>query len=153
MTSKVFRPLLAAALAIILFLLGYTSARLLPQSQPAAPPVQKIAVVAPKPQFVSVIVDAGDDKAIISPEIAWEDKLTAFKALQKLSEQATFDLEYKNYGGDMCVFVTSIDGKLDPSKKKWWQFWVNGKYADKGASSYELKPGDSVYWKLSSQMQ
>ncbi len=154
MTSKAYRWLFGAILALSLFLLGFTTARLLPPRSPnPTVPAKQASEERPKARFVSVFVDAGDDKVIISPEIAWEEKMTVFKALQKLSEQATFDLDYKDYGGDMGVFVNSIDGKKDPQKKKWWQFWVNGKYADKGAGSYELSPGDSVFWKLSSQMQ
>lgn len=140
-------------IALALFLLGFTTARLFPAQKGVGVPAQQAVMPTEKPRHVSVIIDAGDDKAIISPEIAWEGDMTVFRALQKLSEQATFDLVYKDYGGDMGVFVESIDGKQDPQKKKWWQFWVNGRYADKGASAYGLAPGDSVYWKLSSQMQ
>lgn len=152
MTSKMYRLISATMLGAVLFVSGFAVAKILPPTPAPAPAETKTTATETKPSFVSVIVDAGDDKLIISPEIAWEDKLTAFKALQKLAEQATFDLEYKDYGGDMGVFITSIDGKNDPAKKMWWQFWVNGKYADKGAGNYELNPGDSVFWKLSSQM-
>ena len=45
-------------------------------------------------------------------------------------------------------FVVSIDG-MKPDSKHFWEFFVNGKSSNVGASSYVLKEGDKIEWKLS----
>jgi hypothetical protein len=43
--------------------------------------------------------------------------------------------------------VTSIDGTFG-NGPKYWTFYVNGKQADVGASSYVTKSSDNIMWKL-----
>lgn len=151
MTSKTYRIMLAAGMAAMLFLLGFSSAKLLPQEFYPNRQASQTLTDGQSLGYVSVVVDADNGPKAV-PEIPWEEGMTAFRALQKSAERASFNLEYKDYGGDMGVFITSINGQTGENQKAWWQFWVNGKYADKGASTYTLNPGDSVYWTLSSQM-
>jgi hypothetical protein len=46
-------------------------------------------------------------------------------------------------------YITSIDGKEAKSaSKEFWAFYVNGKQAEVGAGSYQLKNGDKIEWKI-----
>lgn len=57
------------------------------------------------------------------------------------------NVAYTNYGS-MGIFVQSIDG-ITPDSKHFWEFFVNGKSSNVGASSYTLKDGDKIEWKVS----
>jgi hypothetical protein len=61
--------------------------------------------------------------------------------------QSTHKVETKDYGST-GKFVLSIDG-VTPDSKHFWEFFVNGKSSNVGASSYMLKPDDKLEWKLS----
>ncbi len=52
----------------------------------------------------------------------------------------------KTYSG-IGEFVESIDG-MKPDSQHFWAFYVNGKSSNVGASSYVLKSGDKIEWKL-----
>jgi hypothetical protein len=60
---------------------------------------------------------------------------------------ATYQITTKDYGS-MGKFVESIDD-ISPDSKHFWEFFVNGKSSNVGASSYVLKAGDKIEWKLS----
>lgn len=54
-------------------------------------------------------------------------------------------VEVKSYSfGDMVI---GIDG-IKPDSRHFWEFFVNGKSSNVGASSYILKNGDKIEWKL-----
>lgn len=76
------------------------------------------------------------------------------KYSQILKGASAYDLltiEHKvtsiNYGSGMGEMVLSIDG-IKPDNKHFWEFLVNGKFSNLGASNYVLKDGDEVEWKL-----
>jgi hypothetical protein len=60
---------------------------------------------------------------------------------------STHTVVAKDYGPGMGEFVESIDG-VTPDSKHYWEFFVNGKSSNVGASSYILKNGDSLEWKI-----
>lgn len=62
--------------------------------------------------------------------------------------KATHVVVAKDYGSSMGMFVQSIDG-LAADSKHFWEFFVNGKSSSVGVSSYVLKNGDKIEWKLS----
>lgn len=51
-------------------------------------------------------------------------------------------IEYSN--GD--VFIEAIDGLANESPK-YWQYWINGKYAQVSASAYLLNDSTIIEWK------
>lgn len=69
-----------------------------------------------------------------------------------LLKQSALKIEYKDYGGDMGVFVTSL-GDIGPDKegKKWWQYFINNEYAKMGVSTQSVKNGDIVEFKFSEE--
>jgi hypothetical protein len=59
-----------------------------------------------------------------------------------------YKVQTKNYRG-LGTEVTGING-VDANSKDYWAFYVDGKMAQVGPSSYVTKTGDSVTWKLES---
>lgn len=58
------------------------------------------------------------------------------------------NLEYKDYGGDLGIFISAINN-VKPTGNKFWLFKVNGEGADIGVSSYKLKQGDQIEFVIS----
>jgi len=61
--------------------------------------------------------------------------------------KADHQIDTKLYNG-IGEMVLSIDG-IKPDSKHYWEFFVNGKSSNVGPSSYVLKNGDKIEWKLS----
>ncbi len=79
-----------------------------------------------------------------------EEPGTVAEQLFEYAKKNNIDIKYKDYGPDMGIFVQSIAGvpeDINTKTDKWWQFWVNGKYSNKGASSVEVKEGDEIIWR------
>jgi hypothetical protein len=67
---------------------------------------------------------------------------TALQLLQK-----TTNVQKKDVGPN--AFIIEINGKkAEQSVREYWAFYVNNKLAEVGAGSYQLKPNDSVLWKV-----
>ena len=60
-----------------------------------------------------------------------------------LKQYATVQAKHYSFG----YFVTSING-TPGNGPKYWTFYVNGKQASVGASSYITKNSDKITWKL-----
>jgi Domain of unknown function (DUF4430) len=74
-------------------------------------------------------------------------KVTVSEGMNALALlKMTHKVETKDYGS-MGQFVLSIDG-IKPDSKHFWDFFVNGKSSNIGVSSYVLKAGDKIEWKL-----
>jgi len=92
-------------------------------------------------------------KARISAEIVVEEGISN-KA--SLIIEGTTALDYiknqtqvKTKGEGVNAYIVEISGrKADESKREYWAFYVNGKMAEVGAGSYELKDGDKIEWKI-----
>jgi len=65
---------------------------------------------------------------------------SAFDALDKIAEVEATDGEYGK-------FITSING-ASQDESHYWMFFVNGKLASVGSSSYVLESGDEIEFKL-----
>jgi hypothetical protein len=97
----------------------------------------------------SLMIDYGNGQVKTYQDISISEKANAFDLLKSAADKNKITLGYKDYGGDMGVFIESIGGiGKDSSGKKWWQFWVNNKYSQVGVSSYKIHPGDVVEFKF-----
>jgi predicted Holliday junction resolvase-like endonuclease len=55
----------------------------------------------------------------------------------------------KTKGEGVNAYITAINGKVaEDLKKEFWAFYINGKMAEVGAGSYQLKAGDKIEWRL-----
>ena len=73
-----------------------------------------------------------------------------FDALKIATMREGIEMKFKEYPG-MGVLVESIGSSKNGTGGKYWQFFVNGKYSNEGASSYEIKSGDVIEWKFSNE--
>ncbi len=66
-------------------------------------------------------------------------------ALEALRQSHAVDMK----GSGTKAFIIGIDGRrADDSKHEFWAFYVNGKQAQVGAGSHELKQHDEIVWKI-----
>ncbi|MCL4363786.1 DUF4430 domain-containing protein [Patescibacteria group bacterium] len=92
-------------------------------------------------------------KRLIGVQMKLADE-TDFKNFNVPDGQTAFDLLNNRdkvvfTGKGSSAYVTSINGKeASASKREYWAFYVNGKLADVGAGSYQLKAGDKIEWKI-----
>ena len=127
---KNYTKILFAASAIVLMAAGCNKTQ---------PPSQPVPSVQTKTVKVTQIVQGSN---LNQPSYQVAAGQTAIDLL-KASHQA----QTKEYQG-LGEFVLSIDGNA-PDSKHFWEFFVNGKSSNVGASSYTLKDGDKIEWKLS----
>ena len=93
-------------------------------------------------------IDFGGGRIQNYNQIAMPEGSSVFDLLKKAAAENNLALDYKDYGGEMGVFINSIDNiKNALAGDTFWQFWINGQYSQVGASSYKLKDGDKVEWR------
>lgn len=78
-----------------------------------------------------------------------QTSLKAGSTAKDLLEQTglTLDAREEPWGWYLSGITSPLDGKIyeyDPATKSYWQFYVNGKFAQVGAGNYELHEGDAV---------
>jgi len=80
-------------------------------------------------------------------ELEISENTNVFEAMKKLQDdkKGEFSFNYKEYPG-MGAFVNEING-IKGKSGAYWIYYVNGKEASVGVSSYILKEGDSILWK------
>ena len=64
--------------------------------------------------------------------------LTALQALDRIADVRT------RYGGRYVQAVGGLEGSVLSGRD--WLYYVNGVYADRGASTYRLREGDVLWW-------
>lgn len=62
------------------------------------------------------------------------------------------ELNYETYAG-LGELITQIGDKKGGDGGRYWQYWINGAYANVGASSYVVKLGDTIEWKYTNEKQ
>lgn len=92
--------------------------------------------------FQSVTILAGD----ITVHLRVPPNTIFYDALMKAKNSGTIMFSGKNYPG-LGFFVTDI-GTLHAGGGKNLLYYINGKEANVGVSSYTLKDGDVIEWKL-----
>lgn len=72
---------------------------------------------------------------------------TAFLFLMEASRALHFDVQWTNWSPPYsAVFIDAVNGSHNGDGDRWWQFWVDGVYADTAADLAILHGGDSVRW-------
>ncbi len=99
----------------------------------------------------SLVIDYGD-KSDFYGNISFDPGETLFSAMQKLTVANSIKFDYEDYG-DMGVLIINIGGRGGGEGSAYWQYWVNGNYAQVGASVYEIKDGDQIEWKFTDAQQ
>lgn len=78
----------------------------------------------------------------------FEEGETIFDLMERAKKRGDFSFEYKDYGKDLGIMITEINGTKNGKDNKYWMLYVNGKLADKGCSNYKLDNSDEkIEWK------
>ena len=78
---------------------------------------------------------------------------TVYGALVKASSIINFTIKSDWYPNFNSHRVSEIAGVHDGTDNRYWQYYVNGQYMDKGADLVGLADGDSVRWEFRSALQ
>ena len=109
----------------------------------------KPVVVVPSSGTMHLIVDFGDGGIKTWPGIPFVTGATAFSILK----DARVPLVYDPSTG-AGIFVRQIgDKKNGAGGGRYWQYWVNAKFAMVAADQYFLHPGDTVEWKFVAEQE
>ena len=124
--------------AIALGAISFTKNHTKKNETPTASPQQQVKNVN-----VEISVDSPTQvqKPAELKSITIEQGKTAWDALQKAT--GVQNIEFKDYGGDLGIFISAING-IKPTGNKFWLFKINGQGSDVGVSSYKVKSGDKL---------
>ncbi|MGT2757446.1 DUF4430 domain-containing protein [Streptococcus ovuberis] len=116
--------------------------------------ITTLAACSPAPSSAPVshsTTQVGDDdpKAQASVLVKFADKETEKEVTFEVGDSVMDVLEDNFTVNEEDGLVTAINGvSQDPAKNTYWMYKVNGKMADVGAESYEVKPGDKIEFYL-----
>ena len=114
------------------------------------PDAENFSSVSTATSTVSIIINKDVGFAEVIPRAELNAGESLFDLLKKTTKTKGIELSYKDYGGSMGMFITSI-ARTSASGDKWWQYWVNGQYANVGVSSSIPKAGDVVEFRLTNE--
>ena len=100
---------------------------------------------------VAVIINSGLKATEVLPKVELVTGDTLFAVLERGLRKKGIEFSYKDYGGSMGVFITTIASTTN-SSDKWWQYYVNGQYGNAGASTFKPLSGDVIEFKLTGEM-
>jgi hypothetical protein len=81
------------------------------------------------------------------------DNATVYSALDRASRTSNFTFKADWYPNFNSHRVSEIAGVHDGTDNRYWQYYINGQYMDKGADLVGLADGDSVRWEFRSALQ
>ncbi len=102
-------------------------------------------LVSPAEKF-TLIIDFGNSAEKISQSLNFQKGENLLDAMI----QTNLKIETKTYVG-LGSIIESINDFKSGTNGKYWQYWVNGKYSQVGASAYQIQPGDVIEWRFSSE--
>lgn len=138
------------AVAAILFALGVIVGWSLPRVTPQPTPAVGRDVAQPT-TTASVLVDFDDGRITTYADIPMTAGGSVWQLMETLQRTRSLAIESKDFGSELGVLVTGIDGVLnDAAADRFWHYWVNLRFAQVGASAYRVNPGDQVMWKYTS---
>lgn len=119
---------------------GFTSASLKLQQSEAQTPASSNTV---KP-VASIMLDFGDG-TIDTIDIAPKSNERLLDILKRAAKDKRLSFSYKEFKG-LGLLVEEIGGRRN-TNDRYWQYWVNNRFAAVGADSYVVQPGDIIEWK------
>lgn len=116
--------------------------------EPQAPLENDAQQVSEHEQSVSLMIDYGEGDIVSFLDIPTQEGESLFDVIYSVTEENNLPLGFKDFGGELGVFIESINDVPEEPSDKWWQYWVNNKYGEIGVSSYEVKSGDIIELKF-----
>lgn len=129
-----------------------------PATQPTGttPPVTVISTSSsassPSATTTATLIVYDGTKDVIDAEVPVLATSTVFSVLQSATANSGIALAYKDYPG-MGYLVTRIGDKINGTGGAYWQYWVDGNYAQEGADNTSVHIGDAIDWKFISSQQ
>lgn len=86
-------------------------------------------------------------------KIGFEEGESIFDIMKRAKSQGKIDFKYDDFGGNLGVLITEINGvkngnDSDWTQNKYWILYVSGKSSSVGCSSHKLNKSDtSIEWK------
>ncbi len=96
---------------------------------------------------VRLVVDYGDGVQVHYTALPWNDGMNVVDALAA-AEKHPRGPKVRQRGRGRSALITEIGGLKNEGSGRNWLYSVNGKPADVGAGSYELKAGDTILWEF-----
>ena len=69
--------------------------------------------------------------------------MSVFEILQSLDDKGSITIQYRDFGGEMGIFLESIND-VGGDDDYWWQYWINGEYSQVGISRQFVEPDDHI---------
>ena len=131
------------------------SSQYISQSTPAfsgnQPSPSPLLIPSPSPPAVnvgiSVVYTGAADKNADSYFTTVDENQTAWDVAKNAI--GIENLQYTDYGGDLGIFITGINGVV-PLGNQFWEFRVNGQSASLGVSTYICQSGDTLDFVIAS---
>lgn len=95
----------------------------------------------------SLMIDYGDGKVRVYPDITVTAGETMIQFLEKQATKAALAFKTKDFKG-LGLTIETIGDKTNGDDNNYWQYWVNNVSIPYAASTYIVKPGDVVEWKF-----
>ena len=104
---------------------------------------------------VSLRIDFGDPSAGEAQNfsaIPYVTGATAFSILEEVAVKERIPFVYDPSTG-AGVFIRQIGEKKNGDGGRYWQYWVNDRFAMVAADQYPLSAGDAVKWKFATEQK
>ena len=72
--------------------------------------------------------------------------LNVYTLLNHTAELYDFSIKKSYFSGYDSFFIESINNITNGENNRYWQYFVNDQYADKGCNTYFLNDNDKVEW-------
>lgn len=133
---------------VFIFYLGFFAGRqYTPESTETDSLCLSPSLTVAEAEPVHIMIDYGDGK-LDTYSMDLSEDTSVFQLLQNATDEKGVELKFKDYGGEMGVFVEAIGGvENNMEDNEFWQYWINNNYAQVGPGQLTLKPGDQVQWK------
>ncbi len=95
----------------------------------------------------SVMLDFGDGRVRTFHDVPVAAGETMFDFLKRFTVEQKIEFTYKEYSG-LGSLVTQIGDQVGGTGEKYWQYWVNNRSPEIGASQYLVQAGDVIEWKF-----
>jgi len=82
----------------------------------------------------------------ISHHVESTNNTTIASLLFQTAEFYNFSVEKEFWPGYQSYFIKRIGNLTNGMDNRYWQYYVNNEYADKGCSTYYLMDNDSIHW-------
>ncbi|MDO8582124.1 MAG: DUF4430 domain-containing protein [bacterium] len=135
---KWFALIFVIGVAGLLFLLSFRQSSISPTLRPS-----DTLILFP----ITLRIDFGDGDVQNFSDIPYVTGATVFSILEDIAVKEKIPFVYDPSAG-VGVFIRQIGDKKNGDGGRYWQYWVNEKFAMVAADKYMLSAGDIVEWKF-----